>query len=173
MRAIAATVLFAALAGVVFSQSTPSATAPHPAAAETSPASETRTPVKFEIADIHASPPRRFPFFDGAFLKGGRYVVRQATVADLITTAYGLKDTSYVHGGPSWLEWDRWDVIAKVPPEPTEAAAKLMLQSLLKDRFNLAAHSGSGPVPSYLLTLSLMPVQTASPFSTRCRNNWA
>ena len=52
-------------------------------------------------------------------------------MADLIATAYGLKDSTYVHGGPSWLEWDRWDVIAKVPPGTTEATAKQMLQSLL------------------------------------------
>ena len=157
MRSIAGTVLFAALSGLVFSQSTPSTTAPAEAAAGTpasapAPAAAT-TPVKFEIADIHPSPPLRYPFFEGAFLEDGRYIVRQATMADLISTAYSLKDSSYVDGGPSWLEWNRWDVIAKVPPGTTEATAKQMLQSLLKDRFNLVAHNGSGPVPSYVLTL--------------------
>jgi uncharacterized protein (TIGR03435 family) len=153
MRTIAGTVLFAALAGVVFSQSTPSTTTPAGAAAEGSTSAAAGTPVKFEVADIHASPPRRFPFFEGAFLQDGRYIVHQATLADLISTAYGLKDSSYVQGGPSWLEWDRWDVIGKVPPGTTQATAKQMLQSLLKDRFNLTVHNGSGPVPSYLLTL--------------------
>jgi uncharacterized protein (TIGR03435 family) len=112
------------------------------------------TPAKFEIADIHPSPPRRYSGFDGAFLVNGRYMMRQATLADLIATAYGLKDSTYVHGGPSWLEWDRWDVIAKVPAGTTEAAAKQMLRGLLKDRFNLAAHDGTAPVPTYLLTLA-------------------
>ncbi|HWG17078.1 MAG TPA: TIGR03435 family protein [Acidobacteriaceae bacterium] len=109
-------------------------------------------PVKFEIADIHPSPPRRYSEFDGAFLVNGRYIMRQATLADLIETAYGLKDTTYVHGGPSWLEWDRWDVIAKVPPGTTQGSAKKMLQSLLKDRFGLVAHNGDGPM--YVLTLA-------------------
>jgi uncharacterized protein (TIGR03435 family) len=166
MRTIAATALFVLVAGAVPGQSTASTTAPAGAAqgpAASSPATPdppappapalAGAPIKFEIADIHPSPPRRFPFFDGAFLENGRYVLRQATIADLITTAYGLKDSSYLHGGPSWLEWDRWDVTGKIPPGTTEATAKQMLQSLLKDRFNLAVHSGDVPVPSYVLTV--------------------
>lgn len=143
MRSFAGTVLFAALAAGACGQSAPSTAAPADAAGP---------PVKFEIADIHPSPARRFSFFDGGFLVNGRYLLRQATLADLIATAYGLKDSSFVHGGPSWLEWDRWDVIARTPPGTTEEQARMMLQGLLKDRFSLVVHSGEGPVPSYLLT---------------------
>ena len=152
MRTVAGTVLFAALAGVVFGQSTPSATAPAGAAAKGPASAAATAPVEFEIADIHASRPRRFPYFEGAFHQDGRYIVPQATLADLITTAYGLKDSSYVHGGPSWLEWDRWDVIGKVPPGTTEATAKQMLQSLLAQRFSLVVHTGGAPMPAYVLT---------------------
>lgn len=150
MQTIAGIVLFAALAGMAFGQSTPSVTAP--AVAGTLPSTPANTPARFEIADIHPSPPRRFPFFDGAFLVNGRYMLRQATLADLIATAYGLKDSTYLRGGPSWLEWDRWDVIAKVPPGTTQAAAKEMLQSLLAQRFGLVVHTGSAPMPAYVLT---------------------
>jgi uncharacterized protein (TIGR03435 family) len=153
MLTIAGTALIAVLAARVFGQSAPSTTTRAGAAAGTAAPTTANAPVKFEIADIHQSPPRRFPFFEGAFLENGRYILRQATIADLISTAYGLKDSSYVHGGPSWLEWDRWDVIAKVPEGTTEATAKEMLQSLLKDRFNLVVHSGNGLVSSYLLSL--------------------
>jgi hypothetical protein len=111
----------------------------------------TKTPVNFEIADIHPSPRRRYPSFDGAFLQDGRYMLRQATMADLIATAYGLKDSSYARGGPTWLEWDRWDVIGKVPPETSEATAKQMLQSLLAQRFALVDHTGSAPMPAWVL----------------------
>ncbi len=115
--------LFAALAGPAFGQSTPSTTTQAgTAAAPATPAAAKA--VKFEIADIHPSPPRRFLFFEGAFLENGRYIVWQATIADLITTAYGLKDSSYARVGPSWLESDRWDTIAKVPPGTTEAETK-------------------------------------------------
>jgi uncharacterized protein (TIGR03435 family) len=153
MRTIEGIVFFGALAAAAVGQSTSSTTTPAGESAATSDSASAKAPVKFEIADIHPSPLRRSPFFDGGFLFNGRYVMRQATIADMITTAYGLKDSSYVHGGPSWLEWDRWDVIAKVPQGITEATAKEMLQSLLKDRFQLVIHSGDGPVPSYLLTV--------------------
>jgi uncharacterized protein (TIGR03435 family) len=152
MRTIALTVLFAALAGVIPGQSTPSTTTTSGAAAGAAASSAAKTPAKFEIADIHPSPARRFPFFDGGFLVNGRYMMRQATLVDLIATANGLKDSTYVHGGPSWLEWNRWDVIARVPPGTTEAAAKEMLQSLLTQRFGLLVHTGSAPMPAYLLT---------------------
>lgn len=150
MPTVAGVLLSAALAGVVSGQSAPPATTPGEAAAKDSAAA--KTPVKFEIADIHASPARRFPFFDGGFLEDGRYMLRQATLLDLIATAYGQKDTAYVHGGPSWLEWDRWDVIAKVPPGTTQVSAKEMLQSLLARRFGLVVHTGSAPMPAYVLT---------------------
>jgi uncharacterized protein (TIGR03435 family) len=158
MRTIAATFLFAALAPVVFSQSNtsaaapPSTSAPAGTPAEDSAAKTPGSPAKFEIADIHPSPRRRYPFFDGGFLVNGRYLLRQATLVDLIATAYGQKDSTFVHGGPSWLEWDRWDVIAKVPPGTTEASAKEMLQSLLTERFGLVVHTGSAPMPAYVLT---------------------
>lgn len=152
IRRIAWTVLFAALASAVFGQSSVSTEASAGAAAELSASETAKTPVKFEIADIHTSPPHRYPFFQGAFLEDGRYILRMATMADLIMTAYGLKDASYVQGGPSWLQWYRWDVIGKVPPGTTAAAAKEMLTNLLEERFKLIAHKGEAQVPAYWLT---------------------
>ena len=40
-----------------------------------------------------------FPFFEGGRLRGDRYVLRQATMVDLITTAYGV-DAGNVQEGP-------------------------------------------------------------------------
>ena len=115
---------------------------------ETSPAS------KFEIADIHASSARNRPRFSGGFLRDGRYFLRQATMADLITTAYRLKDSSYVQGGPAWLDWDRYDIEAKVPAGTTQETAKIMLRSLLADRFKLVVHHGDAFVPAFLMTVA-------------------
>lgn len=76
----------------------------------------------FEIADVHTSPHRR-PIsgrpmqvvMQGGFLSGNRYVLKQATMVDLISTTYGV-EAEKVLGGPNWLEFDRFDIIAKVPP---------------------------------------------------------
>lgn len=150
MRTIGGVVLFAAMAAAVLGQSAPATTKAGEVAGKDSTAA--KTPVRFEISDIHVSPSRRFPFFDGGFLVNGRYMLRQATLADLIATAYGQQDSTFVHGGPSWLDWDRWDVIAKVPPGTTTASAKVMLQSLLAQRFGLVIHTGSASMPVYVLT---------------------
>lgn len=104
-------------------------------------AESTDTKPTFEIADVHVSPHRNFPFGDRGSLRGDRYIVRQATMLDLIAAAYGL-DADLVQGGPSWLETDRFDVIAKAPPATSKDTINLMLQSLLADRFKLVTHMG-------------------------------
>jgi uncharacterized protein (TIGR03435 family) len=60
-------------------------------------------------------------------------------------------DDDKVLGGPTWLEMDRFDVIAKAPANTTPETLKLMLQSLLADRFKLVAHPESKPLPAYAL----------------------
>jgi len=93
---------------------------------------------------------------NGNFLRGDRYVLHQATMVDLIATAYGV-DPSTVQGGPIWLESDRFDVIARAPATTPPATVKLMLRSLLADRFKLVLHSGSQPLPAFVLTTGKGP----------------
>jgi uncharacterized protein (TIGR03435 family) len=90
-------------------------------------------PPAFEIADIHDSAKRPFPFMQGGTLRGDRYAVHDATMLDLISSAYGV-DAEKVQGGPSWLEWDRFDINAKAPATTSPETVKLMLQSLLAER---------------------------------------
>jgi len=106
---------------------------------------------KFEIAGVHTSPNVRFPYFRTMPPKGGRYELKNATIVDLMRVAY---DTSpdRILGGPNWLELDRFDVIAKMPPDTTNEDRRQMLQGLLRDRFRLVAHRDTKPVPTYVLT---------------------
>jgi uncharacterized protein (TIGR03435 family) len=137
MRAFAGIILSSLLCNAAFAQST-----------DTAPT--------FEVADVHTSPPRLFAFMDGGFLRGDRYVLRQATMVDLIATAYGI-DASNVQGGPIWLETDRFDVIAKAPPTTSPATLKLMLRSVLTGRFKLVTHTGSAPMPAFVLSAGKGP----------------
>src|SRR6266851_8268083 len=116
MRTFACITLLVILSSPVFAQSTAT-----PAATTTTAAA---TPPAFEIADVHMSPHHSFPFADGGSLHGERYAFRQATMLDLISTAYGL-DPSNVQGGPTWLETDRFDIVAKAPPKTAQATLKL------------------------------------------------
>src|SRR5438132_8251269 len=95
MRAFAGITLAAFLSGAAFGQST-----------DTRPA--------FEVADVHTSPRSTNTGFRTS-LRGERYEVHYANMVDLIRTAYTF-DADKVVGGPSWLEFDRFDVTALVPP---------------------------------------------------------
>lgn len=122
-------------------------------------------PAAFEIADVHPSPPtgNNFNRFrQGPFISGGRYQVRTATVLDLIELAYGPAgsqqlDADKVVGGPDWLEFDRFDVVAKTPPRSSVESTKSMLQTLLADRFKLVIHNDTRPLPAYALMAGKKP----------------
>jgi len=132
-RALAGVSLLALICCAVFSQST-------------------EAPVKFELADVHVSPKTTGQqFFNGGVLQRGRYVAKNATMLDLISAAYGVDDEK-VQGGPSWLEKDHFDVIAKTPASTTPETVKPLLQDLLAERFKLVIHNDTKAMPVFVLT---------------------
>ena len=110
----------------------------------------------FEVADVHVSPHGTNQYMRGGVMRGGRYELRTASMLDLVGTAYGV-DADKVIGGPPWLDTDRFDVIAKAPPNTSPEAMILMLRALLKDRFKLAVHDDRRPMPVYALTVGKHP----------------
>src|SRR5580692_4807235 len=108
-------------------------------------------PKSFVVADVHTSPFTSNPFMHGNSIQGDRYFLTQATMAELIATAYGV-DVANVRGGPTWLERDHYDIRAKVPPDTTQQDVKLMLRALLADRFHLVVKTATAPVPTYVLS---------------------
>src|SRR4051812_1970138 len=85
-------------------------------------------PTTFEMADIHASVPVTNPTMRGGAARGGRYEVRTATMVDLITMAYET-ETNKVLGGPNWLDWNRYDVLAKMPQGAAQKDVSALLQN--------------------------------------------
>ena len=150
LRAFAEITLLALLSTPLYAQTQAAKTTATDAKPAAAPAKDA-TPAKFEIADVHLSPSRKFPFMEGGTLRGDRYIIHQGTMLDLISTAYGV-DSTLVQGGPPWLETDRFETIARAPPATSKDTLKLMLQSLLAERFNLALHNGTAPMPTYILT---------------------
>lgn len=139
MRFLASAGIFL-LSGIVFGQ--------------TALAQEAGPAPSFDAADVHASPKRSNTGTSGAVIRtSGRYEFTNATMVDLIRTAYNV-DADKVLGGPSWLELDRFDIFAKVPPKTPEDTARAMLQGLLADRFKLTLHKDLHPLPTYALSVS-------------------
>ncbi len=111
---------------------------------------------RFEISDIHTSAKTNSGVMRVSPARNGRYEIRNATMLNLISTAFGFQ-ADKILGGPNWLELDRYDVIAKVPADSTTDTQKLMLQALLKDRFKLVAHEDTKPVVTWVLTVARKP----------------
>ena len=109
-------------------------------------------PKAFLVTDVRVSPFNAYPFAHGWSVQGDRYFVMQATMVDLIGTAYGV-DGNNVRGGPAWMEQERYDVRAKVPRGTTQEDVKAMLRGMLAERFHLVVKTGSAMLPAYVLSV--------------------
>ncbi len=106
----------------------------------------------FQAADLHLSPPRTYHYFSGGLLHEDRYLLHEATIVDMIATAYGL-DPENIQGGPPWIERDHFDLVAKSAPGTSKASLRLMLRALLVERFGLAVEDGVKPMPAFVLSV--------------------
>ena len=111
---------------------------------------------RFLAADVHVSAKTQNQFIRPPSTRGDRYEVKNATMVDLVGFAYSSNSTKIL-GGPSWLEMDHFDIIAKQPPQTAPGAQALMLRSLLADRFKLVVREDTRPLPSYALTVGRKP----------------
>ena len=107
----------------------------------------------FVIADVHVSPFSANPFMHGNSIQGDRYFLTQATMLDLVATAYGV-DAANVQGGPTWLERDRYDIRAKGTGRRLHrTTSSSCFATLLAERFHLVVrerHRAS--MPAYVLS---------------------
>jgi bla regulator protein blaR1 len=116
---------------------------------------------QFEVASIRPSPraePNRFGFPVMSSFRiepGGRITAAQITLKELVWRAYGLQPFQ-VGGGPDWTTEDRFEVAAKAADGFTGGVEEIrvMLQSLLADRFALTVGSESKEMPVYVLVLA-------------------
>src|SRR4051812_30933387 len=105
----------------------------------------------FEAADVHVSPPGGTE--SGGFLPNGRLEFRSTSLLRLIGVAYSVQ-SERVAGGPSWLDTDRFDVVAKAPGNAAQPAMRKMLQGVLAERFGLSVKEEERPQPAYVLALA-------------------
>ncbi len=79
---------------------------------------------------------------------------RSISLTGLITFAYTLH-RGQVSGLPGWAETEGYEIVAKLPQggDPTDPQLFAMLQSLLKNRFNLAFHTEKRELPVYAISI--------------------
>jgi len=83
----------------------------------------------------------------------GGSVNRHVTLKGLIGTAYRLQGFR-IAGGPGWIDTDRYDVDGKADdPKADFDQLRLMLRSLLEDRFGLKVHRETRTTAVYALVV--------------------
>ena len=84
---------------------------------------------------------------------GGRLTGTNVPAAALIRFAYNLPDFQ-ISGGPGWLASDRFDIEAKAEGDPPIDQKRLMLRTLLAERFKLTVHTETRELPIYVLMMA-------------------
>jgi uncharacterized protein (TIGR03435 family) len=92
----------------------------------------------FEVASIKRSNAQTSSWSFGE-QPGGRWSMRNTPVSTVIREAYPAESKRLV-GAPDWVARDAYDIDAKAEGEPSLDRIRLMLQSLLAERFQFASH---------------------------------
>ena len=82
----------------------------------------------------------------------GRVNYSGVTLNMLLKRAYDIGPEQI--SGPAWLDSERYDIMATVAPGTTLEQFRLMLQSLLAERFELRQHRETKTLAVYLLTVA-------------------
>ena len=105
----------------------------------------------FEVASIRpASPSAERGGRAGA--SGNRVTLTNTTLKNALARAYQVKFANQVEG-PMWITTERYDIAAKAPDNTPASQIPAMLRALLIERFNLALHQETRPLPGYALSL--------------------
>jgi uncharacterized protein (TIGR03435 family) len=84
---------------------------------------------------------------------GDRVTINNVSLRILVQVAYRLS-AEQITSGPSWMDEDRFDIIAKAEAPSTVDQLRLMLQSLLRERFKLAVHMQQKSTETYALVMA-------------------
>lgn len=106
----------------------------------------------FDAASVRPTQMRRPGGGDVVFLPG-RFTATHEVVPTLIAQAYNVEDYRVV-GGPPWLATERFDIDARAGRTVTVDETRLMLRTLLADRFKLRLRIESRQMPTHALVVS-------------------
>jgi uncharacterized protein (TIGR03435 family) len=163
------------------------------------PAKDPTPPATTEplVVDVHTAP-YRVGIYTNSNISNQRYDLRGASMLDLIAIAYDRqRDDATILGGPTWIELDRFDLVAKIDalkapksnpgmnsnpgattPDNREANPydniRPVIKEVLDKRFHLTFHMEDRPLPGYVMTIAkggLKMTETKEPAdSPNCRS---
>jgi uncharacterized protein (TIGR03435 family) len=118
----------------------------------TSIAQQTPAP-RFEAASIKPTLPGAKGLTPPDF-RGNRFTMTNLPAVFLLVRAFDVRAADELIGIPSWLNTERYDVVATAPEGSTARDVMPMLAHLLETRFNLRAHKEAREQPAYVLTIA-------------------
>src|SRR5579872_3311036 len=105
----------------------------------------------FEVASVR--PHDRNVTSGGFAFQHGRLTISNAPLRNLIRNAYKVHDFQ-ISGGPSWMDSERFDILAKAPEGSSPEDLNRMLQALLAERFRLVIRRETRESPVYALVVA-------------------
>src|SRR5262245_56074988 len=90
---------------------------------------------RFEVASVRLNRSGD-PMYRQQAQPGGRFTATNMTSRGLIRFAYELQDYQ-LEGGPEWATNERYDITARADHDASTAEVRLMLRTLLAERFQL------------------------------------
>lgn len=138
----------------------------------------TGNPPSFEVATIKPSP--LGSGLTNFSMSATRFGAENATLKELIRLAYNINSDDQLGKGPDWMSSEKFDIDAKIgdaevdaikklPPDQRLNQCRLMVQSLLADRFNLKVSTASKELPVLALVAAkdgLKLTQASAPSGT-------
>jgi uncharacterized protein (TIGR03435 family) len=108
-------------------------------------------PPAFEVASV--KPIRDYSpiaTMDGD-ISHGRLTLNNAHIKQMIAVAYQIQYVR-IEGGPGWIDSDQFQIVARAEdPATPDEEVRVMLQSLLAERFQLKIHRETKLLPTYTL----------------------
>jgi uncharacterized protein (TIGR03435 family) len=120
-------------------------------------------PTEFEVAALVPTDPDA-RMFRTQIQPGGRVNIQGMPLKILVQQAWNLRNDMLV-GAPSWMETDRYDIVAKVSSsEPIDMDAVWpLVRKLLTDRFQMTTHNEERPATAYTLVSVKPKMKKADP----------
>jgi uncharacterized protein (TIGR03435 family) len=107
----------------------------------------------FAVASIHQSGQEvKFERDGKTDTSPGHLLMKDVTVQTCVKWAYGMQRSQVI--GPAWIESEHFDIDAKSDDPVDVPQLKLMLQTLLADRFKLTFHREKKELKGFVMTVS-------------------
>ncbi len=133
-------------------------------------------PGEFDVADIKVGAPDGQ--MSGRLQPNGRLDFQGVTMKTLFSIAWDVNDDDLLVGAPKWFDTTKYSLVAKVAAVSGDANGiqfdiddlRVMLRSLLVDRFKIVTHVEDRPTDAYTLVVAdKAKLQAADPAN---RTNW-